>query len=325
MTKTKKGTKRTRKEFEEGEEPYQARCWDFTLNNYTPDECLHIQTVAEFRFCGFGKEIAPSTGTPHLQGMVCFKNAKTRAGVVAVIGARISCRPLYSSEEKLLEYCEKGGDWWEKGERPVSKEDQGLQGKARTVDILRLAKAGQFDELEALYPEAWFYQQRAIMSARSHTLRNNVPLDGILENYWIFGDSGVGKGMYIDTVAKAPYIKAASTKWWCGYAGEDDVVLDDMDAAIIPLLGEFKLWTCRKPFNAEVKGGNWLIRPKRIFVTSQWSPTRLFKAHPEHLAAIMRRFQIIEIERDGTCTAFERVHTEKPVLKPLVYVNYPCP
>lgn len=42
----------------------------FTLNNYGPEDEERIQGhIADFRFAIYGREIAPSTGTPHLQGM----------------------------------------------------------------------------------------------------------------------------------------------------------------------------------------------------------------------------------------------------------------
>lgn len=320
-------SKRTRAEFEAlspDELPFQSRVWDFTLNNYTPEEEEAIQNSSEYRFCTYGKEVAPTTGTPHLQGMVVFKNARTRAGVLQVLGARISCRQLYSSVESLMTYCQKGGDMWEKGTRPVTPEECGLQGKARTVDILRLAKAGLFNELEEKYPEAWFYQQRSIMAARGHILVNNVSLDGVLDNYWIYGEPGVGKGMYVDTLSGSYYTKAADEKWWCGYNGQEDVLLDDLGEGILPLMGKFKLWTCRKPFQAEVKGGGWLIRPKRIFVTSQWHPKDIAKG--SDVDAIMRRFQIIHlVSVDGLTIPqrHPRTNVDKPVFGPAVDVSGP--
>lgn len=309
------GTKRNRVEWEAKspeELPDQTRTWDFTLNNYTPEEEEHIQQSSEYRFCLYGHEIAPTTGTPHLQGMVIFKNAKTRGGVIKVLGPRISCRQLYSSVDSLMDYCEKGADTWEKGVRPVTPEDCGLQGKARTVDILRLAKAGLFDELELTYPDAWFYQQKAIMTARGHMLKNNVSLDGILDNYWIFGESGQGKGMYVDSLTQKYYPKAAETKWWDGFDGEEDVVIDDVGAPLLAIWGQFKQWTDRKPFTAEVKGAGWLIRPKRVFVTAHKHPSHYIK-DPDELMAILRRFQLVEIVNEEAIW-YERERVAQPKL-----------
>lgn len=42
----------------------------FTLNNYTEDDIKKLQEYAQewTQFAIIGKEIAPTTGTPHLQG-----------------------------------------------------------------------------------------------------------------------------------------------------------------------------------------------------------------------------------------------------------------
>lgn len=47
------------------------RRWRFTLNNYTEAELVRIRAYPEFiRWIGFGFEVAPTTGTPHLQGFL---------------------------------------------------------------------------------------------------------------------------------------------------------------------------------------------------------------------------------------------------------------
>lgn len=52
-----------------------AKYWCFTLNNYTEEQIGSIGSKIK-EVCdrgGFGKEIAPTTGTPHLQGFISFK------------------------------------------------------------------------------------------------------------------------------------------------------------------------------------------------------------------------------------------------------------
>lgn len=42
----------------------------FTLNNYTEEDEQRIQAGVEFyRYAVYGRELAPTTGTRHLQGM----------------------------------------------------------------------------------------------------------------------------------------------------------------------------------------------------------------------------------------------------------------
>lgn len=55
----------------------RVRAWSFTLNNYTEADILFLtSTLNTERYC-FQEEIAPTTGTPHLQGMIYFKNGKS--------------------------------------------------------------------------------------------------------------------------------------------------------------------------------------------------------------------------------------------------------
>lgn len=55
--------------------------WCFTLNNYSEDDVVTLMTRAiepSVQWLIFSKEVAPSTGTPHLQGFVIFRSEKRR-------------------------------------------------------------------------------------------------------------------------------------------------------------------------------------------------------------------------------------------------------
>jgi len=62
---------------------YRATTWVFTLNNYDDDDLTRLQELTfpsstrSISTIGFQEEIAPTTGTPHLQGFLqCFKKGK---------------------------------------------------------------------------------------------------------------------------------------------------------------------------------------------------------------------------------------------------------
>jgi len=55
----------------------RVRAWCFTLNNYTENDILFLTSTLDTEKYCFQEELAPTTGTPHLQGMVYFKNGKT--------------------------------------------------------------------------------------------------------------------------------------------------------------------------------------------------------------------------------------------------------
>lgn len=58
---------------------YKGRFFAFTWNNYTISDMEHIKGYMANNYTYyFGEEIAPTTGTPHLQGCLEFKNEVSR-------------------------------------------------------------------------------------------------------------------------------------------------------------------------------------------------------------------------------------------------------
>lgn len=58
----------------------RSRAWLFTWNNYPADYSSHLDTLA-VSYIVAGEEVAPATGTPHLQGYLYFTNARTLSAV----------------------------------------------------------------------------------------------------------------------------------------------------------------------------------------------------------------------------------------------------
>lgn len=222
-----------------------------------------------------------------------------------------------------MEYCSKEGGQnpYQAGEWPASQEKKGDNAKERLLAIMALATAGDWVKLEAEYPQEWFYQQRNIMNMRGHALKNETQLDGVLQNVWIFGKSGEGKGMLVDKLSAKPYVKDGNNKWWCGYNGEEDVLLDDVNGKVMEIIGQFKHWTDRRNFRAEIKctPSLWTIRPKRVFVTSHLHP-KFYITDLDELAAVLRRFQLVYMV-DHIPHYLPRVNVEKPILGESVYLD----
>lgn len=86
-----------------------AKRWCFTLNNYTDDEVSSISSIVP-EFCSkwiFSKEIAPTTGTPHIQGFFEFKIKKRPIGVFN--NKRIKFLKAKGNDLQQVIYIEKEG------------------------------------------------------------------------------------------------------------------------------------------------------------------------------------------------------------------------
>lgn len=88
----------------------RGRKWCFTLNNYSENEITQIHKNLENEKYIFGKEKGKS-GTPHLQGYVEFKNAKSLDKMKKLI-PRAHFEKALGTLEQNKKYCSKDGDYF---------------------------------------------------------------------------------------------------------------------------------------------------------------------------------------------------------------------
>lgn len=270
----------------------ENRNWCFTSNN--PDaqllECLAALTPElnrHVKYMIFGKEVAPTTGTPHLQGYIVFNVVKSLKSVAKLL-PRSHLVIAEGDAEQNFAYCSKDGDFVEVGVRPMSKKRKAeLCGQAtidKWADAKLCAEEGRLDDVPA----------ELLIKYRSTLLkmRKQAPppsLEGDLQNIWIFGPAGSGKSRMAHDEHPGAYLKCVN-KWWDGYDGQSTVIVDDMDPFHKSLALEFKMWGQHQPFSAETKGGTLCIRPKKIVVTSNYSIDEVWEEQSTR-AAMHRRYR----------------------------------
>ena len=87
----------------------------FTLNNYSEDEYLNILNSEYFKYVIIGKEICPTTGTPHLQGYGELERQR-RIKSIKKMNARMHFERRFGTQQQAIAYCKKDGNYQEKGE-----------------------------------------------------------------------------------------------------------------------------------------------------------------------------------------------------------------
>lgn len=71
----------------------------------------------------FGKEVAPTTGTPHIQGYIYWKNGKTMSASRNLLPKRVGFHePAKGSYKDNWNYCSKSNNVLTNMERPEDKE-----------------------------------------------------------------------------------------------------------------------------------------------------------------------------------------------------------
>jgi len=272
------------------------RRWCFTVNNFKPSDEDLFQNL-ECTYIVYGRETGDS-GTPHLQGYVTFKGTKTLSAMKK-LHATAHWEMAKGSSLQASDYCKKEDiDFYERGNPPSP---------GKRNDLLELAEAlkngTDMTTVSNISPATYIrnYRGLANYAALQQTAYEHSGVRGI----WLCGPPGTGKSHHARLFASAlngTYLKAQN-KWWDGYAGEDVVILDDMDTDA--LAHYMKIWTDKYACTGEIKGGTVKLAHKWFIVTSNKTVADTFEQKGDSMvAAILRRCTEIYIgERTDSVTA----------------------
>lgn len=227
-----------------------------------------------------------ANGTVHLQ---YFLNFKVRRSIkqLHVICPR-SHFEVVKKNNGADEYCNKDDTRvegpWSFGVKPARRDVKGDVARANA----EIAQMGAHKACEqGLIPIVKYKQAKQSINAYRLDSATAYASDTV-RGVWIWGPPGVGKSHYARETYPDLYVKSQS-KWWDGYTGQHNVLLDDHDN---PCLGHFlKLWADKYPANGEDKGGAVPLMHRNFIVTSNYAIRDLYKdAGEEMISAIERRF-----------------------------------
>jgi len=266
----------------------RARTYCFTLNNYTEVEEQDVQQWT-CEYLVYGREKGEE-GTPHLQGCIKFKEKKSLAQMKKLQPRAHweTCRSVQASTV----YCKKDGDVFEKGTPPQKNGGDSQQERAEknkrlmTISLEELVESG-----ELALTQVPLVKKARVILAQEHKPYQHDSTRGI----WIYGPPGVGKTHRAREYEGTIYIKAQN-KWFDGYEGEDNIVIDDFDTKGECLSHYMKIWSDKWSCSGEIKGGTVHLQHKRLIVTSNYHPCQIWTVDAVLCAAIERRFEIIHIE-----------------------------
>lgn len=147
--------------------------WCFTLNNYDDGDVEHLRALAQqgtTKYLVFGREVSPTTGTPHLQGYVIFSRSIRRSVAKQRLCRRdgIHVEPQRARDNQVAsDYCKKDGDFEEFGE--FQSTNQGHRSDwDRYVDYIKdLGRMPTQDEIIQHNPGLW-----ARYGRRCHVIAN---------------------------------------------------------------------------------------------------------------------------------------------------------
>lgn len=264
----------------------------FTLNNYTEAEYEQLkETSKTTKWFIMGKEVAPATGTPHLQGACVIGKQLALSSIKKWPGmARAHLEEMKGSPVDSHKYCSKDGDYYEWGTSPKPGERNDLKNVAQRVlagaTMQELASDPETSSMIIKY-------SRGLIALRSFTIPPRDPTTPPTV-IWIHGPTGSCKTRTAFEASKRiygcdPWISNGGLFWFDGYDGQPVAILDDYRTGDCKWQFFLRLLD-RYPLRVPVKGGFTEWVPRLVFVTapgghqSMWN----FKT-PEAVSQLTRR------------------------------------
>ncbi|AXH76024.1 MAG: helicase [Violenivirus cotis] len=284
---------------------------DYCFTDYSLDEDF-LQKL-DYKYLCYGKEICPTTGRPHLQAYIYFKNAKTFSAVKKILPTQ-NFRSCNGTTEDNVKYCSKEGIFKEFGERP----SQGARNDIR--QIIDKIQTGSYN-MRDVVAEATSYQSVRMAEVRLKYFE--PPRNWKPEIHWYYGSSGTGKTRDAYNECTDPYVCLEDIKWWEGYDAHEEVIIDDYRRDFCKFKALIKLLDCYE-FRVECKGGSRQLRAKKIIITTPKSPVDTWEGRTEEdLYQLTRRIDIIRYYRtddDGNSGYCEGIDfNNRPIPKLLSY------
>lgn len=277
----------------------KCRRYMFTLPNYSVTDRAtiddRVSAIAEY-LCYQG-EIAPTTGTPHLQGFVSFTNPRAFRAVKRLFANdSIHLDICRGTPEQCIAYCSKRESadervpFVEYGTRP-SGPGQGARSDLSEIGA-RLKSGATLKSVAQDFPgdfmrySSGFIKFQALFQpSRNHKTKV----------MWFYGSTGTGKSMAARDRFPEAYWKSPNHQWWDGYDGVSDVVVDDYRCGFCPFNELLRLFD-RYPLQLQVKGASVQFNARNIVITAPHRPEIMWSGRTgENLAQLLRRIDSIEL------------------------------
>lgn len=292
----------------------------FTLNNYTDEDRARFVKNEYINYVVYGLEVAPTTGTPHLQGYV---ELKQQMGIKAIHkhlfgNQKVHIEKRKGSQKQAIDYCKKinqnppcepNTEVFEEG----NPTHQGKRSDLSHIDnmISEGVTLGQVVQQCGNFQQIRYAEKRFEYKPLSPEYIEK-------EVYWHYGETGTGK-----TRAVYEYIKhrqeedktfdffrsnIGGGQWFTGYNGQQLALLDEVRAGRWPYSTMLELldgYEVRIP----TKGGFTSWNPSIVFITSPLHPKDCYKGQLEfgdgHINQLLRRITAIRKYEDNEVVLVE--------------------
>jgi hypothetical protein len=234
-----------------------------------------------------------------LQGFVSFANPRTMAGVSQLFRPSAPhLEPTGGTPEQAITYCQKdetrdpaaGFGFLEFGDRPAGP------GQGSRTDLAEIGKRLRDGEtIKAVAEDHAGDFIRYHRGLVAYAALFSAPRTFKTEVYWFYGSTGSGKSYAARELAgEGAFWKSMdSSKWWDGFDGTANVVMDDYRCNFSTFTFLLRLFD-EYPLQLEIKGGTVNFAARKIFVTAPYPPDKMW-ATREDLVQLTRRITEVKL------------------------------
>lgn len=273
----------------------------FAWNNYSEQNINDFKSFVQ-QYCDygvFGKEIAPTTNTPHLQCYFHLKDEKqmTQSKIQKLLNYNIHFSGVTKNEVRAADYCKEDGDFWEFGTAPKQGERKDISKPINKI------MNGEITSDDILLNDFVLYTKYTKAFLRAETLRHRTQFRNFMtEGIWYHGGTGVGKShiAYKDFCPTTHYVWKLNDKGWQDdYTQQKIVIIDDFRGEIpynelLKLIDRWPYTVPRRnigpiPFCSEV-----------VIITSSLTPEQVYhRRHDEDsIAQLLRRVRVVNLHSE---------------------------
>lgn len=266
-----------------------ARRYCFTFNN--PKRHNSKQFVNELKekctYIIIGREYAPDTGTPHLQGYCIFREPQS-IKQLKKLNKKVHWEKCMGCHTKNVAYCSKE-------DRKPWIYDVRRQGCRTDLDIIaeQLNGGASPYEVSRIFPATYIRNYKGIESWSN--MRQSGPVrPRTAKPYvkWYHGPSGSGKTRKAAEEAGDDVYWLDNINDMTGYTGQQTVIVDDFRETDIPFKKMLRLLD-RYPLTLNVKYGSTQFNSSVIVITSPYPPEQAYQTN-EEVQQLLRRLDDVK-------------------------------
>lgn len=251
----------------------RSRRWTITLNNYTEEE-LDVLSSLNTVYMIYGRETAPTTGTPHIQGFCIFNHGVRRSTLEKKI-PRAHWEEARETTRKNIEYCMK------EDKSPYIKGSVPLERSKANLDAEAIMTSNPVNGNRILANNRQIEGMRLEKKMLLEISKDKLKKPKIV---YIHGSSGSGKSYFalrraimdygIEQVATIRFDRSGFAH--CSNPLAKCLVFMEFRPSCIDAVTFLEL-TDGYGVHLNVKHGSIYIRPKCLYICSIMPPTEIYK------------------------------------------------